>query len=344
MLLEGITSDETKTSDSLITFYFGKWWRRTKTKDKGVVNCEQLETKTNFSQPLPRKPFSKGLCHRCGLQISFEQWKNWAGATKDFNLRTIPKKKDNFYYLQMKGGRSLILLKKTTCLPDFQQERAYLYKNVQGSQRNDHSQKDWCGKSNRKHCTNNSQKGPKKRCHRSGHHVINTTDVLGEAVHNPPLGGGLKEWHRRVHDVDQHFLMEMPRGNSRASRHCNGSTKNEESLWHAQRAINTKEKIALFVWSHIRGTPLSQPDSWRDCRGLGDDEKQYDTYGERNCEWLGVFPEHWKFNLQEQHSSIWTICVNRFPGTVQAIRKLLKLSQRRQWVRCTTHVQKMVYS
>ena len=48
MLLEGITSDETKTSDSLITFYFGKWWRRTKTKDKGVVNCEQLETKNKL--------------------------------------------------------------------------------------------------------------------------------------------------------------------------------------------------------------------------------------------------------------------------------------------------------
>lgn len=240
----------------------------------------------------------------------------------------------------MKGGGLVILLKKNTCLPDFKQEGSYLYKNIQGSQRNDHSQKDWCGKSNRKHCTNNRQKGPKKRCHRSGHHVINTTDVLGEAVHNPPLGGGLKEWHGGVHDVDQHFLMEMPRGNSWASRHCNGSTKNEESLWHAQRAINTKEQIALFVWSHISGTPLSQPDSWRDCRGLGEDEKQYDTYGDRNCERLGVFPEHWKFNLQEQNGSIWTICVKRFQGTVQAIRKLLKLSQRRQWVRCTTHVQK----
>lgn len=196
------------------------------------------------------------------------------------------------------------IVKKILSKKFYAKERPYLYKKVQGSQRNDYSQKDWCGKRNRKHCANDRQKGSEKRGQGSGHHVINTTDVLGETVHDPPLGGGLKEWHGRMHDVDQHFLMKIPRRNSRSSRHGNRSKKNEDSLWKAQRAINTKEQIALIVWSHVCGTPLSQPDSWRDCRGLGDDEKQYDTDGDWNCEWLGVFPEHWKFNLQEQQDSI----------------------------------------
>lgn len=196
------------------------------------------------------------------------------------------------------------IVKKILSKKFYAKERPYLYKKVQGSQRNDYSQKDWCGKRNRKHCANDRQKGSEKRGQGSGHHVINTTDVLGETVHDPPLGGGLKEWHGRMHDVDQHFLMKIPRRNSRSSRHGNRSKKNEDSLWKAQRAINTKEQIALIVWSHVCGTPLSEPDSWRDCRGLGDDEKQYDTDGDWNCEWLGVFPEHWKFNLQEQQDSI----------------------------------------
>ena len=70
---------------------------------------------------------------------------------------------------------------------------SYLYKNVQGAQRNDDYQKDWCNKTNRKHHTNDIQKGSKELGETSRHHVINATNILGKSVHYPPLGGGLKE-------------------------------------------------------------------------------------------------------------------------------------------------------
>ena len=69
----------------------------------------------------------------------------------------------------------------------------YLYEKIQGSQGNDHYQKDGCSKTNRKECANDRTKGSEKRGQTSGHHVINAADILGKAVHDPPLGGGLKE-------------------------------------------------------------------------------------------------------------------------------------------------------
>ena len=69
----------------------------------------------------------------------------------------------------------------------------YLYEKIQDSQRNDHYQKDGGGKTNREHCTNDGKEGSEERGKTSGYHVIYATNILGKAVHYPPLGGGLKE-------------------------------------------------------------------------------------------------------------------------------------------------------
>ena len=78
--------------------------------------------------------------------------------------------------------------KKTrqACIP-------YLYEKIQDSQRNDHYQKDGGGKTNREHCANDGKEGPEEGGETSGYHVINATYILGKAVHDSPLGGGLKE-------------------------------------------------------------------------------------------------------------------------------------------------------
>ena len=145
----------------------------------------------------------------------------------------------------------------------------YLYKNVKNSQRYDYCQKDGCSKANREYRGDHGKKGSEEWWDTSGYHIINDTYILGEAVHDSPLGGGLKEWHGWVHDVDQHSLMKMPWRYSRSSCQGQGLYEHKQALREAKSAINTKEKIAFLVWSYIRGAPPCEPNSGRDSTSFG---------------------------------------------------------------------------
>lgn len=174
----------------------------------------------------------------------------------------------------------------------------YLHKNIQGSQRKDDSQKDGCSKADGKYSTGHSAGGSKKRDEGPGDDVIDATDILWEAVHNPPLGGGLEKWHGRVHDVDQHSLVELTRGNSWSQRHGYGRKEDKHSLWHAQATVNAKKEVTLLVWCYIGRAPPCKPDAWPNRSTFANQYEKNDAHREEQRERPGVIPEHWKFHLQ----------------------------------------------
>ena len=71
----------------------------------------------------------------------------------------------------------------------------YLNENIDNAKRYDHYQKDRSGKTDGDYGANNSAERPNegRQCYRNL--IVNCTDVLREAVHDPPKGGGLEKRH-----------------------------------------------------------------------------------------------------------------------------------------------------
>ena len=57
LFIEGLTSDETKTTEGLIIFFFGKCWRHTKTKNCNFAAVSQ--TDSVFINPISNGKFCR---------------------------------------------------------------------------------------------------------------------------------------------------------------------------------------------------------------------------------------------------------------------------------------------